>query len=185
MPSRTLLVWLKSKPLVVGVLLAVGGLAAAAVTITYSNQSTLTTSVTPPPIQFVAGDDSTLGDYVTAYAISTNKTYLTTTVKGVPEASLAVGSFFKLTNVDDASHGVTLSTANVTNSLVTAYTMEIYDGSNALQATLDLRAATATPSATVTIPAGETWYVKLTLTLASTAGANNVALTNSLTLAVA
>ena len=177
--------WLRSKPLVIGVLLAAGGLAAAAVTLTYSTPSTLTTSVTPPPIQFVAGDDSALSDYVTAYAISGNKTYLTTTVKGVPEASLAVGSFFKLTNVDDTSHGVTLSTANVTNSLVTAYTLQIYDGSNALQGTLDLRAATATPSATVTIPAGETWYVKLTLTLATTAGANNVALSNSVTLTLA
>lgn len=185
MTLRPLRAWLGSKPLVVGVLLATGGLAAAAVTITYANPSTLTTSVTPPPIQLAAGDDSALGDYVTAYAISANRTYLTTTVKGVPEASLAVGSFFKLQNVDDASHGVTLSTANVTNSLVTAYTLEIYDGSSALQTTLNLRAATANPSATFTIPAGQTWSVKLTLTLATTAGADNVALTNGVTLAVA
>lgn len=185
MPPRPLRAWLASKPLVAGVLLAVGGLAAAAVTITYTSPSTLTTSVTPPPIQFAAGDDAGLGDYVTAYGISANRTYLTTTVKGVPEASLAVGSFFKLQNVDDASHGVTLSTANVTNSLVTTYTLDIYDASNALQGTLDLRAATASPSVTVTIPAGQTWNAKLTLALATTAGANNVALTNAVTLTVA
>ena len=179
--SRRFARWAVANPVTAA--LVVAGVAAAAISITYTTSSTLSTTVTPPPIQFVAGDDTgSLTDYVTAMTISTNKTYLTTTVKGVPEATLAVGSFFKVQNVDDAAHTITLSTSNVTNSLVTAYTIQIYDTSNALVSTLDLRAASGTVSAAATIPAGATYYTKLTLTLASTAGANNVDLSNSLTL---
>lgn len=175
-----------ARPLAALAILASAGLAAAAISVTYSTSSTLTTSVTPPPVQFVAGDDSgpsALTSYVTAYAISTNKTYFTSTVKGVPEASLAVGSYVKLQNVDSASHTVTLSTSQVSNAYVTAYTLQVYNPSNVLQDTLTLTAAS--PSATVTIPASTTFYGKLTLTLATGAGADNVALTNSLSLSVA
>lgn len=161
------------------------GVAAAAITLTYTTTSTVNTSVTPPPIQFVAGADAgpaALTDYVTAFTISTNKTYLTSTVKGVPEASLVVGSYLKLRNVDAADpHSVTLTTTQVTNAYVTAYTLQIYNGtSDALAATLDLRAAS--PTASFTIGPGEDFYGRLTLTLATGAGADNVALTNALTL---
>ncbi|HET6403804.1 MAG TPA: hypothetical protein VFH78_04100, partial [Candidatus Thermoplasmatota archaeon] len=159
---------------------------AAAITVTYSTASTLATSVTPPPIQFLLGDDTLAPtDYVTSMSVSTNRTYLTSTVKGVPEATLVVGSFFKLTNVDDAPRAITLSTSNVTNSLVTAYTIQIYDGSNALVDTLDLRAGTPTVSASATMPAGATYTARLTLTLGSTAGAHNVDLSNALALSYA
>jgi hypothetical protein len=181
-PTWRLRRWAITHPLLL-VLLMIAGVAAAAITVTYTTSSTLTTSVTPPPIQFLVGDDTgSLTDYVTAISISTNKTYLTSTVKGVPESTLTIGSYFKLQNVDDASHAVTLSSANVTNSLVTAYTIQIYDNSNVLVDTLDLRAAAATVTASATIPAATTYYTKLTLTLASTSGANNVALSNSVSL---
>lgn len=180
--ARRALRWSIAHPAIAALIL-VSGVAAAAITVTYTTTSTLTTGVTPPPIQFVAGDDTgALTDYVTAYTISTNKTYLTTSVKGVPEATLVVGSFFKLQNIDDASHAVTLSAANVTNSLVTAYTIQIYDNSNALVSTLNLRDTSSTVTASATIPAGTTYYTKLTLTLAATAGANNVALSDAITL---
>lgn len=179
---RRALRWATAHP-VLAVLLAVSSFAAAAISVTYTTTSTVTTGVTPPPIQFLAGDDTgSLTDYVTAFTISTNKTYLTSTIKGVPEATLTVGSFFKLQNVDDASHAVTLSSANVTNSLVSAYTIQIYDNSDALVSTMNLRAASATVTAAATIPASTTYYTKVTLTLASTAGANNVALTDAITL---
>ncbi len=161
------------------------GLAAAAITITYSSTSNVTTGVTAAPVQFVAGDDAgpaALTDYVTAYSISTNKTHFNATVKGVPEAALAVGSFFKLQNVDDASHDITLSTTQVSNAYVNTYTIKIYDSSDVLQDTLTLTAAS--PSASVTIPASTTFYATLTLTLASGAGSDNVALSNPLTLTV-
>jgi len=173
--------WAAANPILAA--LAIAGMAAGAITVTYTTASTLTTTVTPPPIQFLVGDDTgSLSDYVTALSISTNKTYLTTTVKGVPEATLSVGSFFKLENVDDEAHTVTLSSANVTNSLVSIYTIEIYDESDALVDTLDLREAAGTVTAQATMPAGDTFYTKLTLRLATTAGANNVDLSNAITL---
>lgn len=163
--------------------LVLAGFAAAAITLTYTNTSTLSTSVTPAPIQFVAGDDagpSALTDYVSAYTISTNKTYMTATVKGVPEATLTVGSFFKLQNVDDASHDITLSTPQVSNAYVSVYTIQIFNGADVSQGTLTL--TDATPTVSVTIPASSTFYAKLTLRLATGAGIDNVALTNALTL---
>lgn len=172
------------KVLVAFVLLGSVG-ATAAIVITYSNTTTLSTSATAVPIQFVAGADagpSTLTDYVSAYAISTNKTYITVTVNGVPEASLTVGSFFKLQNVDDASHTVTLTTTQVSNAFVSAYTLQIYTNTDTLVDTLDLKAAS--PSASATVPAATTYYAKLTLTLASGATPGNVDLTNALSLGV-
>lgn len=165
------------------VLLIMTSVAAAAITVTYTTSSTLTTSVAPPPIQLLAGDDTgSASDYVTALTISTNKTYLTATVMGVPEATLTVGSFFKIQNVDDAAHIVTLSAPNVTNSRAIAYTIAIYDGSNVLVDTLDLRQAAGTVTAQATIPAGATYSTRLTLALGSGAGADNVALMNALSL---
>jgi hypothetical protein len=160
------------------------GIAAAAITITFTTTSTITTTTTPPPVQFLAGADagpSALTNYVTSYAISGNKTYVTATVKGVPEATLAIGSFAQLANVDALSaHVVTLTTPQVTNAYVTAYTLGIYDSTNVLVGTLDLKAAS--PSVTFTLAALATDYAKLTLTLATGAGADNVAFSNALTL---
>lgn len=170
------------KALAVIAVVSLAGAAAAAITITYSNSSTVATTATSAPVQFVAGDDSAIGRYVTAYSLSTNRTYFTATLAGIPEAQLVVGSFVKLQNVDSASHSVTLSTSNVTNSLVTAYTIQILDGSNNVQGTLDLRSASSTVSTTFTLPASTTWTAKVTLTLASGAGANNVAPSNSISL---
>lgn len=184
-PPRSSLA-LSSRPLLLLTIVALSGAAAAAITWTYTNSSTVTTSVAPVPVQFVAGDDAgpaLLSTYVSSYTISTNRTYISTTVKGIPEANLTVDSFFKLTNVDTAARTVTLSTAQVTNSFVSAYTLQIYNSANVLQGTLTL--TSASPSVQFAMPAGSTHYAKLTLGLASGAGANNVALTNSLTLTVA
>lgn len=170
-----------AKPIVT--FLLVSSLVSGAIVLTYSQTSTLTTGVTPPPIQFVAGaDTSPLTDYITAFSVSTNKTSISATVKGVPEATLTIDSIFKLTNVDNAAHTATLSTPQVSNAYVSSYIIEIYDTTPTLAATLTLTAAS--PSASVTIPAGETWTAKLTLQLASGAGSNNVALTNAITMSV-
>jgi hypothetical protein len=178
--------WSLAHP-VIAVLLVLSGVAAAAITVTYTTTSAFTTSVTPPPIQFLAGDDAgpaELTDYVSAFAISANKTYITTTVLGVPEATLTIDSYFKLENVDDAAHTVTLTTPQVSNANVAAYTLAIYDDADdSLVDTMDLRAAS--PDATLAMGAGDVYYAKLTLTLASGAGLNNVALSNALSLSFA
>lgn len=158
----------------------VAGFAAAAIGVTYTTPIAVTAGVVPPPVQFAPGADTrSVTDHVTAFAVSPEKTYFTSTVKGVPEATLEVGSYVKILNTDDASHGVTITTDAVTgNAFVSAFTIRFYDASSTLAGTLDLDAAS--PSVTLTIPAGETWTGKLTLTLASGAGADNVALSNGL-----
>lgn len=162
--------WTKGHPLLIAFILA-ATVASAAVTISYTTPSTLTAQTVSPPVQYLAGTDAgpaALSDYVTAYSISTNKTFFTSTIKGVPEATLTVDSFFRLDNVDDASRSVTLTTAQVANANVDAYTLAVYDSTDTLQGTMDLTAAS--PSASFTIPANggsEPFYATLTLTLAS------------------
>lgn len=183
--TRRLAEWAASKPLAVLVLLLVAGAAAAAITITYSTSSTLTTSVAAVPVQFEAGADagpSALGSFVTSYAISTNRTYVTATVKGVPEATLDVDSFLRLHNVDSAARTVSLSSAQLSNAYVSAYTLRVYDGGGVLRGTLTL--TDASPAASFTMPAGETWRARLTLTLLSGAGADNVALSPAVSMSV-
>lgn len=180
---RRLLRWTAANPLAAVAIVVVASLAAAAITVTYTTSSTLTTGVTAAPIQFQAGDDagpSVLGDFVTAYAISGNATYVTASIKGVPESTLTLGSFVKIRNVDDEAHAVTLATTQVSNAYVTGYTLALYDGSNALAGTLNL--TSASPTVTVTIPAGSTYTGRLVLSLATGAGANNVALSNGMSL---
>lgn len=166
-PLERVRAWVLTHPLIALVLVA--GVATAAITVTYSNTSDVTVSSVDPVVQYAAGDDagpSTLGTYVSAYTISTNKTYFTSTVNGVPEAKLTVDSYVKLTNTDASnSHQITLTTAQVTDADVTAFTLKIYNSGDTLQDTLDFTAAS--PSATVTIPASGTFYATLDLTLAS------------------
>ncbi len=175
--------WVLTHPIIALVLVA--GLATAAITVTYSNTSDVTVSTVDPVVQYAAGDDSgpsNLGTYVSAYTISSNKTYFTSTVNGVPEATLTVGSYVKITNTDASnSHQITLTTAQVTDTDVDAFTLKIYDSGDTLQDTLDLTAAS--PSATVTIPASSTYYAQLDLTLASGTTASDVStVTPSITL---
>jgi hypothetical protein len=176
--------WSLAHP-VIAILLVVTGVAAAAITVTYTTSSTFSTSVTDPPIQFLAGDDaSPLTDYVTAFSVSTNKTYMTTTVLGVPESTLTVGELFKIENTDDEAHTVTLSTAQVSNANVDTYTIEIRDtADDSLIDTMDLEAAS--PDATLPMAADDVFYGKVTLKLNSGAGADNVDLSNAVSLTFA
>lgn len=169
-------------PIAALALIAGVGLASAAVTVTYTTASTVATTVVAAPVQFESGTDSAISRYITAYSISSNGTYFTSTVAGVPEATVAVGSYVKIHNVDSASHAVTLSTTQVTASGITAYTLEILDQSSASQGTLTFTAGS--PSVSFTVPAGQTWTGKLTLTLGSGAGLNNAVVSRSVTMSV-
>jgi len=162
-PSR---VWnlLVSKPLLV--LVALATLTGAAITVTYLTDTTVTTETADPPVQFRdGGDTSSTGDYVTSFSRSTNDTYLTATVKGVPEANLTVDSFFKLENVDDAEKSVTLSTSQVTNGNVDDYSIVVLDDTSNTVDVLEL--TESSPSASTSIPASTTYEGKLHLELAS------------------
>lgn len=150
---------------VLAALLAISTVGAAAIVVTYTTDSTVQTQTTDPPVQLATGGDTgSTSDYVTAFSLSTNNTYLTSTVKGVPEANLTIDSYFKIENVDDTSRSVTLSTAQVTDTDVTDYSILVLDGST-VKGHLDLEAAS--PSTTFTLPASTTYDAKLHLELAS------------------
>lgn len=132
---------------------------------------------------FLAGEDAgprELSAYVPAYELATNLSSISATVHGVAESSLVIDSFFKLHNSDARSHAVTLTATPAANSYVQGYAIAIYEASGAPQATLDL--ATAAPTASFVVPPGATFSARLTLTLASGAGADNVALTTTIAL---
>jgi hypothetical protein len=159
------------------------GAASAAVTLAYTSASTETLGVLAPPVVYAAGVDASGNDYVPSFALSANKTSFTATVRGVPEATVVLSDYVRLKNADSRTHTVTLSTTQVTNALVTAYSLAFYDSSNALVGTLDFKAAN--PSVTFTdMTAGATYTAKATLTLASGAGTNNVADSRTIQLAV-
>jgi hypothetical protein len=156
---------------VVGVLV-LAGTAAAAVSLTYASTSSQSLGVKAAPVQYVGGADSALGDYVTAFTISTNRTFYTAVVKGVPEAIVTIGDLVDVSNVDARAHNVTLSAPQNTNANVLAYKTDFYDGAT-LVGTIDFKAAS--PSTTFTsMAAGKTFTGKVTIQLAGGAGANNV-----------
>lgn len=153
--------------------LAIVGTAAAAITLTYTTTSSQTLSTKAVPVTYVSGADSAISDYVTAFSISTNKTSFSASVKGVPEATVVIGDLVDVSNVDTRVHTVTVSTAQNTNALVTAYKIDWFDGATNV-GTLDFKAAS--PSVTFTnMAAAKTYVGKVTITLAAGAGLNNVA----------
>ncbi len=153
-------------PLLVALL--VTGLGTAAITITYLNDSTMTADAIEAPIQFEEGDDTTTtaSDYVNTFTISSDATYFTASINGVPEANLTIESFVKIKNTDDSnSHDVTLTTSQVSSAEVDDYTLIILDTDSNTLDVLDFTAAS--PSATATLPASTTYEVRLHLELAS------------------
>jgi hypothetical protein len=156
---------------IVGVLV-LAGTAAAAVSLTYATTSSQALGVKTVPVQYAAGPDAALGDYVTAFSISTNKTYYTATLKGVPESIVTLGDVVDVTNVDARAHNVTLTAPQNANANVLVYKVDWYDGAT-LVGTLDFKAAS--PSATFSgMAAAKTYAGKVTVHLAGGAGSNNV-----------
>lgn len=168
-------------PLIIALLIT--GIATAAITVTYLNDSTMTADQIQAPVQFQTGDDTgSTGDYVSAFSLSSDATYFTATVNGVPEANLTVGSFVKLANTDDSGHTVTISTSQVTHADVDTYNLVLLDDGGSAVDTLDLTAAS--PSASTTIPASTTYEARLHLELASGASLPDGGIDSAITLSV-
>jgi hypothetical protein len=169
-------------PQLLGLLVLVGT-AAAAVTVTYTDHSTLTLGVRAAPIVFAAGTDAAPSDYVPSFSLTTNATAYTASLRGVPAATVTIDDLVDVKNVDAHAHTVTLAATSDANALVTTYRIDLVDGSGGTVATLDLKASA--PSATVALAGGETLHARVTITLASGAGADNVADTTTVTTSVA
>ncbi|MFA5862418.1 MAG: hypothetical protein WDA16_12060 [Candidatus Thermoplasmatota archaeon] len=168
-------------PQLLGLLVLVGT-AAAAVTLTYSTHSTQSLAVKTVPIVFEAGADATASDYVPSFSLTANHTAYTASLRGVPEATVVIDDLVHVRNTDTQTHTLALASATNTNPFVTAYKLELFDGATSV-AVLDFKAAS--PSASVTLPAGVTLTGKVTITLASGAGNDNVADTLTVTTSIA
>lgn len=159
-------------PQMLGILLVVG-VAAAAITLIYSTTSNQSLRAKSVPVIYQAGADSGASDYVTGLTISTNQTFFTSTVKGVPEATVVIADLVDVSNADARVHTVTLSAPQNTNTMVTAYKIDWFDGATNV-GTLDFKAGS--PNVTFTnMAAAKVFVGKVTITLAAGAGANNVA----------
>lgn len=153
-------------------LLVLVGTAAAAISLTYTATSSQSLGVKAAPVTFSAGADGGVSDYVPSLSLSTNKTSFTATLKGVPEATVTLGDLVDLSNVDSRAHSVTITAPQNSNSFVTAYKVDWYDGAT-LVGTLDFKAASPSVSF-ASMVAGKVYAAKVTITLAAGAGANNV-----------
>lgn len=163
-------------------IILISGSALAAITLSYTTPSSQSLGLTAAPVVFVAGGDAANSKYVDSFALSTNATRFSVTVKGVPEATVTIDELFKVKNQDSAAHTVTLSTPQVVNANVLVYKLDIYNGVT-LVSTLDFLAGS--PSANLgSMAAAAEYHAKLTVQLASGAGANNVNEVRNLSISV-
>lgn len=148
-------------------LMLVGGAAVAAVTVTYTTPSTQNLILKDPPLQWMAGPDSSGNNYVASWTLSGNRTSYTITLKPVPEANVTWGNLTTLANNDTASYSaVTVTGTSVAgNAKILDFRMEFRNyGTDAAMGTLNLR--DASPSVNLgTLAAGARYYTKVYLKL--------------------
>ncbi|MHB8604354.1 MAG: hypothetical protein ACYDCK_03780 [Thermoplasmatota archaeon] len=159
--------------------LLVASFAVAAITLSYTSTSSAALHEVAPPLQWGIGTDAASTSlYIPAIpTLNTNKTAFTSTsVRGVPGATLTVASFITLTNTDTVAHTVTITTASDSATTgLTAYTLAFTGGATG---TLDYRAGS--PSVTLTVAASGVATGALTVTMSDGASINGVS--NTLTM---
>lgn len=153
---------------VLGLIMLVAAGALAAVTV--RSISTITTGVTPAPVQFSAGAGATNMRYIANFALSMNKTSFSGTFLGKAGADIKVKDVVRATNGGPSSVVVTLRANQVVNPNVNVFTWTVKNGTMTV-GTFDYLATT--PSLTFTLPAGATYQLDERLKLAAGAGTNN------------
>lgn len=162
-------------------LLVTAGLAGAAVAVTYTSASTLTTGVTAAPVELEAGAGLANTRYFDAGALTANKTTLGGTLKARAGADLVVKDVVRVANRAGSAQSVTLAADPVSNARVEVLGLTVRNGGSVV-GTLDYRAAS--PSVSFTLPASTTYVLDLRVDLADGAGANNAQLPLALRLVV-
>lgn len=149
--------------------------------IRWSSTGSLAASVTDPRIELQAGSGASNSRYVKDLEISTNGSAFTGTVKPKSGADLRVKDVVRIANVDDGARTVTMRADQVSNARYEVFTWAARNAT-ATVATFDY--LVATPSASFTIPAGETIQLDLRVDLADGAGNDNAAISFGLWLVV-
>lgn len=161
-------------------LLLVAPLAAAA--ITFVSLGTLTVSTLAPATHFVKGEGGENGKHIGHLTVSANGTRFSAGVKPRAGAEVVVKDVVRLVSDRGAPIHLTLRGSPVLNPQVTAFQWTVRDGTTPV-AVLDYK--TASPTATVTLPAGATYLLDLRVELAEGAGKDNAAVSFTMDLEVA
>lgn len=176
------------RPIVLAVFGAVlvSSAAVAAVTLTYNTTSAADIALKAPPIQWLAGPDSSGNEFVSSWTLSANQTYFAITLKPVPEANVTWGNLTTLRNTDAVAYSaVTVSGTSVSSySKIQAFRLEFYDyaAPTVVAGALDL--TQASPSVTFSdMASGTSYFVKGYVKLATDTGSQD--LPSSITISLA
>lgn len=157
-------------------------IAGALATVTWTSTSQVGVGVVTPPVHFVAGDNADNPRYMRSFELSTNATSFTAEVKPRPGAQTAVEDIVRIDNSAHAEErSIRLTATQVTNPNIEAFEWTIMDAGSPV-ATLDYRVAS--PEASFTLPAGETFEMDLHVDLADGAGRTNAGITFDLQMEV-
>lgn len=138
--------------------------------ISWSSTSSIETQVTPPPLHLELGEGSGKTRYFRDLQLTDNRTGFTGEIKGTAGADLSVKDVLRLVNDAGTDRPMTLRAHQVSNANVEVLTWTIHDGSTTI-ATFDY--ASATPSASFTIPPDVSYTLDLRIDLADGAGSDN------------
>lgn len=178
---------LKTILALIGGSLLVSSAAVAAVVLTYNTGSTTALSLKAPPVSWVAGPDSSGNAFVASWALSSNATYYSITLKPVPEANVTWQNLTTLQNADSVAYSaVTITGSSVSAySKILAFRLEFFDyaAPSTVAGALDLRAAS--PSLELgSLAAGQKYFVKAYIKLDTGAGAQDLPASVSVSLSV-
>lgn len=126
--------------------------------------------VAPAPLRFEAGDGTTNARYVKDFALTTNETGFTATLKSRAGAELSLDDVVRIRNADDETRTVTLSAQQVDASYHSVFEWSVRDGGT-LVATFDHLGAN--PSASFAIPPAAVYELDLRVEVKEGGGKNN------------
>lgn len=143
--------------------------AAASAAILLRSESTFVTGVADVPVRVAAGDGASNGRYITSFTVSGNATSYSAGITGRVGADATVKRVATLENPGAVSRTITLRGSQVAATNVQIHGWTVKDGGAAI-ATLNMK--DASPSASFTLPAGETYNVDMRVKIAKGASIN-------------
>ena len=166
--------------------LLVASAAVAAVLVTYNTSSSATLSIRAPPIQWAAGPDSSGNGFVASWALSANRTYYSITMHPVPEANVTWGNLTTLTNADSAAWNVQVTGTDLSSgySKITTFRLEFLNGAGTVVGAMNLTASGQNTLNLGSMVAGQSYYVRAIIQLATNTGSQDLPSSVSLSLSI-
>lgn len=162
-------------------LVAVLLIATAWAATTWTAASTLEVRSSSPPAFIAKGSAADEPRYFRSFDLSTNQTAFSAEVKPRAGADMYVADVFEVTNAASTTLSITLRATQVTNPRVEAFEWTVRNGTTPV-ATLDHLAAS--PAASFSLAAGQTFEVDIRIDLADGAGKANAGISFDLWLEV-